>query len=212
MILSFAQKERLPISRFEIQEGDCIRATAVAPEFQTGLLSVDENNYELAFDGLRKVCITRNGEPFAEIVPQFCQTKKVLFLPVGYEYYRVTIGEKTYAVYEVGLGADKHFYCFYAGDEIVAIAHKPDQVKNYLDKYDCYLASEEHFLAVGLYCLFLEAGQYYDMRASGNEENNTATITLQKELQAKYDPNFISKVLAASSPAAKAEDSAESRL
>lgn len=210
MIFSFVQKERLPISRFELQEGDCIRATALAPEFQTGLLSVDENNYELAFDGLRKVCITCNGEPFAEIVPQFCQTKKVLFLPVGYEYYRITIGEKSYAVYEVGLGADKHFYCFYAGEETVAIVHKPDQVKNHLDRYGCYLSSEDHFLAVGLFCLFLEAGQYYNMRASGNEENNTETITLQKELRAKYDQSFIPKVLAASNHTAEAEDSAES--
>ena len=207
MIFSFIQKERLPISRFEIQEGDCIRATALAPEFKTGFLSVDENNYELAFDGLRRICITRNGEPFAEIVPQFCQTKKVLFLPIGYDYYRFTVGENTYTVYEVGLGADKHFYCFYVGEETVAIIHKPDQVKNYLDRYDCYLASEDHFLAVGLFCLFLEAGQYYDIDCIGNKEDNTETITLQKELREKYDPSFISKVLTASNPTAKAEDS-----
>lgn len=196
MIFSFAQKERLPISRFEIQERDCIRATAVAPEFKTGFLSVDENNYELAFDGLRKVCITRNGEPFAEIVPQFCQTKKVLFLPVGYEYYRVTIGEKIYAVYEVGLGADKHFYCFYAGEETVAIVHKPDKVINYLDRYDCYLLSEEQFLAAGLFCLFLESGQYYNVSAIGNVESDIETVTIQKELQAKYNPDFIPRILA----------------
>lgn len=210
MIFSFVQKERLPISRFEIQEGDRIKAIALAPEFETGFLNTGENNYELAFDGLRRICITRNGEPFTEIVPQFCQTKKVLFLPIGYDYYRFTVGENTYTVYEVGLGADKHFYCFYVGEETVAIIHKPDQVKNYLDRYDCYLASEDHFLAVGLFCLFLEAGQYYDVACSGNKEDNTATITLQKELQAKYDPSFIPKVLAASNPTAKAEGSAKS--
>lgn len=209
MIFSFVQKERLPISRFEIQEGGCIRAIALAPEFKTGFLNTGENNYELAFDGRRRICIMRDGEPFAEITPQFCQTKKVLFLPIGYEYYRFTVGENTYTVYEVGLGADKHFYCFYVGEETVAIIHKPDQVKNYLDRYDCYLASEDHFLAVGLFCLFLEAGQYYDLRcAEWNKEDNTETITLQKELQAKYDPSFIPKVLAASNPTAEAGDSA----
>lgn len=196
MIFSFIQKERLPVSQFEIQEDDRVRATAVAPEFQHGILNVDGDTYELSFNKRQKVYITRNGAPFMEIVPQFCQTGKVLFVPVGYDYYQFTIGGVTYSVYEVGLGAEKHFYCIYVGDNTVAIIHKPDKVINHLDRYDCYLLSEEQFLAAGLFCLFLESGQYYNMRAIGNEERDIETVTIQKELQAKYNPDFIPRILA----------------
>ena len=195
MIIEFNQYEQHPHPKHKIMQRGQILATAETPQFKHGILYADRQ-YELSIQGLSSVSVTCGAAQICSILPKVCVTKKILFLPIGYEYYEMSLREKTYLVYEVGLGPDQHYYCFYDGDRTAAILHKPDRVINYMDHYIGYLESNEQLLAVMLFCLFLESGGNYQNGDLGNSDYSTETVTKQKELIAKYDPLFIPRILA----------------
>lgn len=196
MIVNFEQKERLPLSKHEITRKGELIGTTVLPEAWIGTMQLLGHDYELNAEGFEKVVIRKDGMPYAECMSRLHVTKQILFVKTGWEYYELITPEKTYQIYETGLGADKHFYSFYEHDQVVAIIHKSRRSKAFLDTYTFYMKEEQHLEAVSLYCLFLESTQYYDMDATGNESSATETITMQKELKEKYDPTFIEQVIA----------------
>ena len=132
-----------------------------------------------------------------EIIPKLCVTKKVLFLPIGYEYYSYRLYDKQYEVYESGLGPDRHFYTLYRQGETVGVIHKDDRVIRYKNTYTVYTLSEQEMKASLIYTMFLEAGPNCHMGAAiDNLDSNIPYYTKQKELQEKFNPAFLQMVMA----------------
>lgn len=194
MIFEFVQVQRTPLTRHEIKVRN--KTVGFTESGKAGRMNLFlSDTFRLSIDGLRKMEIFRNESKCGEIVQKQYTTKKILFIEIGYEYYEMLLSDERYMIYETGLGKDKHYFSIYKDDKVVAMIHKPDFVKNYLDKYTCYLEDESFFLPTAIYCSFLECTAYYNISAEGNVWDNTSTVTAQKELIEKLDMSFIDKVI-----------------
>ncbi len=122
------------------------------------------------------------------------RTKKTGFLR-AIAYYEFVYYNDTYSVYEVGLGKNGLFLCFYRGEQIVAIVEKELRVVNYRDKYTAYMLDD------ALFCQVLPFVIYYDVTAYGDVMEHSVysvkekrVYTKQKELIEKFDRSFIDAV------------------
>lgn len=197
MIFECNQKERLPLTRHQFVNKGNVIGYAESPSPGLSNLCFGSNNFTIKFESFKKIAILVNNTEIGGIYPKLCVTKKILFIPIGYEYRELKFYNDTIIVYESGLGANQHYYSFYRNNEVIAVIHKPDRVINHLDNYVCYVDKDEDSVLVALYIMFLESnGEYYNIDATGNVDSNTATITAQKELVEKFDPSFIEKIIA----------------
>jgi hypothetical protein len=196
MIFQCIQKERLPLTKHEFTRNDVIIGSAETPRMGFSKMKFGENIFTLQVQGLKKVSILQDNAEVGSICPQLCVTKKILFMPIGYEYHELNLNGDTVTVYESGLGAGKHFYSIYRDGKVIAVIHKPDLVVALLDKYTCYVEKYEDAVLAAIYCMFLESLAYYH-RATADEPtvDGTATVTTQKELKEKYDPSFIERII-----------------
>ena len=196
MIFECMQKERLPLSKHEfIRNGEVI-GNAETPKMGFSKMSFGPDSFTVQFQSFKRIDIIQNGTVVGSICPQLCVTKKILFLKTGYEYYEFSLNGDTVTVYETGLGAGKHFYSIYRNEKVIAVIHKQDRVVAHLDKYVCYVDDSCDAVFAAVYCMFLESIAYYNLDATEDTDDSTATYTAQKELQEKYDPSFIERIIA----------------
>lgn len=126
----------------------------------------------------------------------FVGATKGLFFK-GYTYYELEYQGRIYAFYEVGLGTKGLYLCLYDGDRLLAMAGKDRVVKNYQDTYTLYLKSGTDFPLLSAALLYYDVVSYGDfMKLSVHSTKRTIVIARNKELLAKYDPDFIAQVRA----------------
>lgn len=197
MILEFIQKERIPKAEHEILYNKNIIGSAFCDKFLSGEMNLNNKQYQLKIDNLSSFPIMSNNEQVGYVVQKFNKTGKFLCFDTGYSFYEFKCKNDVFAVYDIGLGKNQHYYQFEKFNKTVAIIHKPDRVVNRKDYYMCYSEDEKMILPMSLWCLFLEASAYYDINVAG--EGNVVTnkaYKSQKITREKYDATFISKIKA----------------
>ena len=197
IIYRVEQLSRLPVRRHEIKTstGDLLYFAGV-PQVLRAYLDLPEGQIIVRVESLSKAAISFQGAVIGEIIPKLYVTKKVLFLPIGYEYYEYHLYDKQYEVYESGLGPDKHFYFIYYQGKTIAQIHKDDRIIRYLNNYSVYALTQQEMMAALIYTMFLEAGPNCHYGAAiDNLDVDIPYYTKQKELQEKFDPAFLQKVM-----------------
>lgn len=197
MIYRVEQISRLPVRKHEVKtkDGHFLYAAGV-PQVLQSYLDFPEGRITIQTESISKIIILLQGVVIGEIIPKLCVTKKVLFLPIGYEYYSYRLYDKQYEVYESGLGPNKHFYTLYYQGKTTGIIHKDDLVLKYRNNYTVYTLSEQEMKAALIYTMFLEAGPNCHYGAAiDNLDSNVPYYTKQKELREKYNPAFLEQVL-----------------
>lgn len=115
----------------------------------------------------------------------------------GYAYYELEYLGQIYAFYEVGMGTKGLYLFLYEGDRLLAAAEKDMAVKNHRDTYTLYLESAADFPLLSAALLYYDVVSYGDfMELSVRSTKRTIAITRNKELLAKYDPDFIACIRA----------------
>lgn len=201
MICRVKQISRLPVRKHEVRtKDDHFLYAAGVPQVLQSYLDFPEGQVTVRIESLSSAVILFQGTVIGEIVPKLCVTKKVLFLPIGYEYYSYRLYDKQYEVYESGLGPDRHFYTLYCQGETTGMIHKDDLVLKYKNNYTIYTLNEQEMKAALIYIMFLEAGPNCHYGAAiDNLDSNVPYYTKQKELQEKFDSLFIKRVMEADS-------------
>ena len=124
----------------------------------------------------------------------FAGATKGLFFK-GYTYYELEYQGRACALYAVGLGTKGLYLCLYQGDRLLAEAEKDMVVKDYKDTYTLYLESAADFPILSAALLYYDVVSYGDfMELSVRSVKRTISITRNKELLAKYDPDFIARI------------------
>lgn len=122
------------------------------------------------------------------------KTKKVGFLK-SYPYYEMTFNNETYYGYEVGFGSQGLFLCIYKGDELIAIVDKKLRVINYKDSYTAYIKDESYAIVTVLLVTYYDVITYGDLLQIALFSLSEKRVnTFQKDLIAKYDPDFIPRI------------------
>ena len=106
-------------------------------------------------------------------------------------------------MYEVGLGRDGIWLCIYRDDVTVAQCQLHTKVVNYENKYTMYAVDDlPKSLLVMIMTLLDVQGWFLDKlpeidgaqdlsKQAHHNTNHYSLSTMQKDLKAKYDPNFI---------------------
>ena len=124
------------------------------------------------------------------------QTKKLGFLK-SYAYYEFTFNNEVYYGYEVGFGFKGLYLCIYKGEQLIAVVDKTVTVVNFKDCYTAYMLDEQYAKLVVLFVVYYDVIVYGDPREIALLSVQQRTVnTIQKELIAKYDPDFIAKIKA----------------
>ena len=196
MILRIKQTSRLPVRKHEIRFlNNKVFCTGGVQSVFESYLNCENNYYEIKTDEISKTVITRNGVQIGLISQDIFITKKVLFLPIGYEYYKMSFENESFQIFESGLGAGKHFFTIYKNDSIVAVIHKDDKVINHLNTYTAYCEKNEGVLMMLIFAMFLESTAFCDRTGGiGNTVVDSPYYSTQKELRERYDPTFIERV------------------
>lgn len=122
------------------------------------------------------------------------KTKKISLLK-AYAYYEFIYKDEIYYAYEVGFGKNGLYLCIYRGEEIIAMVDKSLKVINFQDTYRAYLTDSEDLNVVVPFTLYYDASSYGDvMEIAVLSIKEKRVVTIQKELIAKYDPTFISRI------------------
>lgn len=198
MIIRFEQTERLPERKHKILDNhENILGLGWVPDIFKGFFSYEGCEYSSITQTISKAVFSKNGIEMGWITQCLEVTKKILFLKTGYEYYKVLYDQKSYHLYESGLGKDKHFFSLYMNGCVLGVIHKDDLVKNYKNTYTLY-ANDENIMLVLLLCtIFLESTAFCDRSSAvGNMSDNIPYYTRQKELKEKFDPAFIPRIKA----------------
>lgn len=210
MLLRFEQTRRQPHPWYQIKDLSTTEpiGLADAENLARPMLTLNGVDYEIDIPG-RKECspdgvkrevspVYREGNEAGKIEIGFVKTKKVLLFNFGYDYRRLILDGALLTAYEVGIGENAHYWCIYRDDLVLAaMIQKDDFVKNTLDTYTLYLEDDSLPDAVCLLTLFLDCTEYANLEdVNGIHVTKTETITVQKELLAKYDPNFIPRICA----------------
>lgn len=203
MILEFNQIDRQPNPLFEGKiNGRVVVTGKGTTRSNEGFIDFNEDRYEISSNLHREKLaektatqvsdILKDGKRVGYIYPDLVATKKLLFLSFGYDYFNFVFNGKEYVVYEVGLGQSQHYICVYSGNETVAIIHKEDEKHNYCDKYVIYALDKAMLLDLSILTLYFDCIRYPDHgEFTGESYVDDSFLTTQKELNNKYDPEFI---------------------
>lgn len=125
------------------------------------------------------------------------RTQKVNKLFGSYPYYEYVENGETYLVYEVGFGMKGLYLCFYKNDSLFCIVEKELTTVNFKDKYKCYMTDDRYLSVVTAFVIYYDTVSYGDILDKAVYSRKKAVVnTYQKELKAKFDPNFIPKIKA----------------
>lgn len=175
---------------------------ASAADNQRPELSISGRTYRLDLtaggDGAQESAqvLDGSGNVIGNIVPWSRTSKSVLARSEDYDYRVMTFdsGLRLF-VYEVGLGANGHFWCVYEDDDrLVAMIQKSSVTKDSKDVYELYLDRTELADAAALLALYIDASAY--ARVDENGFNRENVVTTAKALIRKYDPDFIQSIRA----------------
>ncbi len=199
MIYRLEQTERLPLRKHVIKnkrDGAAIYAAHVPGVFRSSV-TIDGAVFETVTETISKTVVIKNGMIAGEITPVFVKTGKFLFLPIGYDGYRLKTENEEIEIFDIGLGADHHYIVLLSEGKTVAVIHKDDKVVNYLNTYTIYAEDKEHMDKAIIVAMFFESTAYCDRTAGiGYSVVDSPYYSSQKELRAKYDPTFIERVKA----------------
>lgn len=124
--------------------------------------------------------------------------KKAKGLFQTYYGMKLELEDEMYVMYEVGFGRKGLYLCIYKNDdELIAIVEKDIKTVNFKDKYTVYTLGGEHVKYIIMSVLQYDIAQYGDIAEKAITSIKTDSInTIQKELIAKYDPEFIPRIKA----------------
>ena len=124
------------------------------------------------------------------------KTRKTGFLK-GYAYYEIVFGDEIYEGYEVGFGHKGLYLCVYKNDRLIAIIDKKLVTINFKDAYTVYMEDATCTLPILAFLTYYDVTVYGDlMDVAVLSAKERIVVTPQKELIAKYDPNFIPRIKA----------------
>ena len=131
------------------------------------------------------------GEELGMIVRKF--TGGSIF--TRYEYVEMSCLGRMYRMYVVGLGKAGYAFPIYCGETQVALIEKGCEVRNNLDEYElfCMDGFDLPGVMLGLYLdtmMFANRGE-----VSTHSVKKSVTITTNKEIKAKYDPQFKDRMM-----------------
>ena len=113
----------------------------------------------------------------------------------SYPYRVMNYKGVNYYLYEVGFGNDGLYLCIYKEDQLIAIAEKDLEIVNYRDHYTVYALNEEDLKIIMPLVMHYDVTAYGDvMEIAVHSVKKKKVKTIQKELIAKYNPEFISKI------------------
>lgn len=207
MIIKFNQVGRQPNPNFEVLLKDQVIAKGIgATQSNSAKIEIEENVYEIS-DNIHRdkdkngktitqvKDIVKNGEIVGRIYPDIVPQKKILFISVGYDYFVIDLYENQYFAYEVGLGENQHYICIYEKNELVAIIHKDDKVINFKDTYTIYCQDEKLLTMLCIFNLYFDITNYPNHGEIMDQHiEHGGFVTVNKELNSKFDPAFIEKV------------------
>lgn len=114
----------------------------------------------------------------------------------GYVYYSLNIYNSHYVVYEVGRGAEGVALCIYENDKLVAICDKNPRVTNFKDRYRIYCEESKYIYISTLFSIYYDMAKNADLREIKlYSETVTYTVNTNKEVAAKYDPEFVERCI-----------------
>lgn len=207
MILNIEQKAFGPEPQFTIKNAATNVQTAECRSMngiQTAIAFTDGTAYTISFE---PVLVERDGQK-NELVyvlsqndreiggidtAEVCQ-KKILFVSVGYDYFKITFRDMEFQLYELGLGSNEHYLCLYEGDSTVAIVHKPMEVKSHLDTYTVYLEYEQYRDIACIAALFIDGLEYSNNNEIADSRMKEEYLSFNKALNAKFDAAFLERV------------------
>lgn len=196
MILRLEQKTRLPQRTHEVYDlsFNKICNAGVSKVFDA-YIALNGELIKIVTDEICKSAIKKGENICGYINHKLEVTKKILFLPIGYEYDEIEYNGRIFTIYESGLGANQHFFSLYENNCVVAVIHKDDRVINYLNTYTLYAENSVNMDMALIYAMFLESTAFCDRTAGlGYSDVNIPHYSAQKELRDKYDPSFIQRV------------------
>jgi len=113
----------------------------------------------------------------------------------SYEYTIMDYKGEEYYLYEVGLWKDGLFICLYHNGQLLAIAEKELTTVNFKNKYRLYIKDEACFKPFLLMLVRYDLTKYGNSLERAVHSSKTKLVkTIQKELIAKYDPEFIKEI------------------
>ena len=208
MIVEFYQIGRQPNPIFEgLIKGDIVITGKGRKQDSRAVISVSGKTFELS-DTLHRELVNNekktqvtdilfDGNKVGYIYPDIVAQKKFLCFSWGYDFLKMRLNDKEYQIYEVGLGPDQHYICIYENGITISIIHKKDMKINYRDNYTFYIEHDKDLIAVCVIALYFDCMRYPDHgEIAGGIIDNNSFITLQKELNDKYDPAFIPRIIA----------------
>lgn len=208
MIIKFNQVDRQPNPIFNVMVKEKIIANGIgATQSNSAKITIQENIYEIS-DNIHRdkdkngktitqvKDIINDGKIIGRIYPDIVPQKKILFISIGYDYFVIDLYDKQYFTYEVGLGENQHYVCIYDKEELVAIIHKDDEVINFKDTYTIYFQDEKLLTMLCIFNLYFDCINYPNHgEIMGDHVEDGGFITVNKELNSKYDPTFIKKII-----------------
>ncbi len=125
------------------------------------------------------------------------RTKRTGKLFGGYLYYELNISDTQYIGYEVGRGAEGIALCLYRDDKLLSICDKNTKIINFKDEYSIYCENEEDIYISTLFTIYYDMARFANMQEIKlYSETDNYVVTFNKELKAKYDPEFIPRIKA----------------
>ena len=109
----------------------------------------------------------------------------------GYLYYELNIYDNLYRIYEIGLGKEGIKIVIEKDGEQVALIEKGTVVRNFNDTYDLYIKGDKGALPVILFTVYYDNIRFGNRGVVGrNIKEVYYFYSTNKELKAKYNPNF----------------------
>ena len=124
------------------------------------------------------------------------KTRKIGFLK-GYAYYEIVFGDEIYEGYEIGFGHKGLYLCIYKQERLIAVIDKKLATVNFKDFYTVYMECATYAMPVLAFLTYYDVTAYGDlMDVAVLSLKERIVVTPQKELIAKYDPDFIPRIKA----------------
>ena len=187
MIINVIQTQRQPKPEFTIENvvEKVHMGEAIAHSYRSTYAIIENKRYD--FDATRYPAVNNKGIKIKkfninvsdgsciELYEDIIITKKVLFIPIGYDFFRVNYNGIEYFVYEIGMGDDKHFFNFYKNDKLIGIIHKHDRVIDFKDTYTLYFEDKDTSILASVFTIFIDHGLYADVgEVSGGSDEDVA--------------------------------------
>lgn len=127
----------------------------------------------------------------SELCGSICYRMSDGFFLLRYSYYELSMNNRTYDIYAVGMGKDGMKYPVYLNGRQVALVEKDCLVRNNLDNYTIYAVDESSNWIAWIFCSYLDMISYANRgKVAVKSTKVNYTITTNKELKNKYNPEF----------------------